>query len=110
MKAKLLTVLLTLIFITGCVSTRTYIQTVDRMAARIVVAQAEALEYKQALQGFDLATLLKNPNGAGHPQIPVVGYSFKPVIVKGDTIWVIAPDNSYHPFVKIAWGDSVTAE
>ena len=106
MKAKLLTVLLTLILITGCVSTRTYIRAVDGMA----LAQAEALEYKQALQGFDLATLLKNPNGAGHPQIPVVGYSFKPVIVKGDTIWVIAPDNSYHPFVKIAWGDSVTAE
>lgn len=109
MKAKLLTVLL-LILITGCVSTRTYIRTVNSMTESVHSAQAEMLEYKQALQGLDIAALLKNPNGAGHPQIPVIGYSFNPVIAEGDTIYVISPENIYHPFVKVAWGDSVIIE
>ncbi len=106
MKAKLLSVTLLLLFTVGCVSTRTYIQAVNGMTS----AQAEALEYKQVLQGLDLATLLKNPNGEGHPQIPVVAYSYKPVIVEGDTIYVISPENSYHPFVKVAWDDSTARD
>ena len=96
--------------IAGCVSTRTYIQTVNQMTENVHKAQIEAIEYKTALKEININKLLRNPDGEKYPQFPVVMYSFKKDIAVRDTVYARRSKGRYSPFVYVEWPKAEVVE